>query len=982
MRQNLTAQEIVTHFTIEKTEYEISKSKTKENKLILLAFFKYYQLNGRFPANKYSLPKDAVKYLGEQLSLSSSFFYENNWAPRTVKRYRTLIREYLNFNRWKDEHKEQIKDYLLREVIPKTLKPADLKDIIYKYLQKEKIEPPLGKTVDQLITSSIYQWEYGQLKIITETIPNEVKEEINNFLNNSSVESEEKSKFRTLKKTPGALSLKSILSELNKLKIIQDLYFTNNILERLPHNTLKKYRDRIITEPAREVKRHPEDIRFAMFSIFIYSLQKETTDTVCDYLINILKKISKKAEKRTVKGIVKNLNIIEDKDELVCSILTALIENPKCSIEKAVYPVVGVDTIRKIIDDYKKTPPYKTKVRISMKASYGIHYRKMISVLFSFIEFNTNNTTFKPIVEAVNFIKERLGDKHQFYSLDDDVPIDGILDDDFKNFIYKKDNKGRTRVNKVAYELGVLRNLSDKLANKGLWVANADRYRDPDRDVPEDFDINRGNYYKNLNLSQDADTFINLLQDEMHENLDMLDKNIPGNADVKILKKDNGTIKLSPYEKQPEPQNIKWLKNKITKKWQILNLLDVFKESDFRINFTRHFNTKGQRQITSPKKLRKRLLLDLYAIGTNAGITRIAAGNHGEKYDDLMYTRRRYITREAIRQATFDVVNKTLEVRRPDIFGYSTTTTAIADSKQFSAYDQNLMTEWHLRYGGRGVMVYWHIEKGASCIYSQLKTCSSSEAAAMIEGVMRHSAEMKIEKQYVDTHGQSFVAFAFCYILGFNLLPRFKSVDTKKLYRPYTGKTDLYSNLQGVLTRPINWKLIKEQYDEIVKFASAIKEGTASSEAILKRFTKNGSAHPTYKALLELGKAVRTIFLCKYLYSKDLRIEINEGLNIVELWNGFNDLIFFGKSGEISSNRIESQEFSMLSLHLLQNCLVYINTLIIQEILSSPENMHRMTKEDLRALTPLIFRHINPYGNFDLNMSSRIPFISKYYEAA
>ena len=87
------------------------------------------------------------------------------------------------------------------------------------------------------------------------------------------------------------------------------------------------------------------------------------------------------------------------------------------------------------------------------------------------------------------------------------------------------------------------------------------------------------------------------------------------------------------------------------------------------------------------------------------------------------------------------------------------------------------MTEWHARYGGPGVMIYWHVEKHSVCIYSQLKACSSSEVAAMIEGVLRHDTEMDVEKQYVDTHGQSEVGFAFCYRLGFALLPRLKNLN-------------------------------------------------------------------------------------------------------------------------------------------------------------------------------------------------------------
>jgi TnpA family transposase len=185
-----------------------------------------------------------------------------------------------------------------------------------------------------------------------------------------------------------------------------------------------------------------------------------------------------------------------------------------------------------------------------------------------------------------------------------------------------------------------------------------------------------------------------------------------------------------------------------------------------------------------------------------------------------------------------------------------------------------------------------------------------------------------------------------------------------------------------VLTRPINWALIQRQYDEMVKFATAIRLGTAETESILRRFTRENQKHPTYQALIELGKAIRTIFLCNYLRSKSLRREIHEGLNVVELWNDVNDFIFFGKGGDFATNRKESQELSALSLNLLQNSLVYINTLMIQQTLNDPDQMAYMTPEDMRALTPLFFTHINPYGTFDLDMDYRLPIATTYAEAA
>jgi TnpA family transposase len=158
----------------------------------------------------------------------------------------------------------------------------------------------------------------------------------------------------------------------------------------------------------------------------------------------------------------------------------------------------------------------------------------------------------------------------------------------------------------------------------------------------------------------------------------------------------------------------------------------------------------------------------------------------------------------------------------------------------------------------------------------------------------------------------------------------------------------------------------------MIKYATALRLGTAETEAILRRFTRNNLKHPTYQALAEPGKADKTIFLCRYLRIEALRREIQEGLNVIENWNGANDFIFYGKGGEIATNRLEDQELAMLSLHMLQICLVYINTLIIQQILSEPQWAGNLTVEDLRALTPLVYTHVNPYGAFNLNLNERL----------
>jgi TnpA family transposase len=179
--------------------------------------------------------------------------------------------------------------------------------------------------------------------------------------------------------------------------------------------------------------------------------------------------------------------------------------------------------------------------------------------------------------------------------------------------------------------------------------------------------------------------------------------------------------------------------------------------------------------------------------------------------------------------------------------------------------------------------------------------------------------------------------------------------------------TSAFPNLAGVLSRPIRWDLIAPQYDEMVKHAVALKMGTATAEAILKRCNSYNVTHPTYKALAELGKGEKTIYLCEYLSSLELRHEVEAGLNVVERWNEANDFLCYGRQGVFATNQREQQEITTLALQLLQNCLMLINTLLVEKTLEQHQLLPHLTDADHRALTPLFYEHVNPYGLFTLD---------------
>lgn len=734
---------------------------------------------------------------------------------------------------------------------------------------------------------------------------------------------------------------------------------------------IRTYRQRAVSEDIRELRRHPDPIRYTLLAAFIWCRGREITDNLVELIIQIVHRIGARAERKVEKEFLRDFRKVSGKTNVLFRMAEKAVEQPDGIVRDVLFPVVGEDKLKDIVKEMKRTgPSYKQKVHTVMRSSYGTHYRRMVPALLDILEFQSNNDVHRPVIDAIDLLTQYKLTNQYTYNETDYIPIEGIVKPGWIDTVIDKETN---RVNRMNYEICVLQALRDRLRCKEVWVVGADRYRNPEEDLPKDFEQNREKHYEALCKPLEVQTLIHELKQSMNTALEKLNRSVKNNSKVRILSKGNGWISVSPLQAQAEPVNLNLVKAEVMKRWPMTNLLDILKEADLRVHLTDVFQTLGNREILDKETLQRRLILCLYGLGTNTGLKRIAAGEHGESYRDLLYVRRKFIHKENLRQAISKVTNAILDARVTEVWGEGTTACA-SDSKKFGAWDQNLLTEWHIRYRGRGVMIYWHVEKNSTCIYSQLKSCSSSEVASMIEGLLRHCTNMEVEKNYVDTHGQSEVAFAFCHLLGFQLMPRFKAIHAQKLYRPDVGMQDSYPNLQPVLTRAINWSLIEQQYDQMIKYATALRLGTAETEAILKRFTRN-SGHPTYRALSELGKVLKTIFLCEYLSSEEVRREIHEGLNVVENWNSANSFIFYGKGGEIQTNRMEDQEVAVLALHLLQNCLVLINTLMIQEVLLEQNKslLQKLTPEDFRALTPLIYAHVNPYGTFKLNMQERLP---------
>jgi TnpA family transposase len=971
-------------WTVPPADELLIAAKSRANRLSFALLLLFFRAHGRFPRTQDEIEPAIVADVARQLDIGLTSAQTLAGSGRTVERHRADIRTLCGFREASVADGETLTEWLRDHAIAETRDTALLASALEQRCRDLAIEPPAPERIVRIVRAALHAYDERFCDDIHRRLPAATRTRLDALLRpaageqpgaaNDAPDDPGPAVLMHLQADPGGPSVNSLQTELAKLVLVRQLGLPADLFGPTRSHEVERYNQRVVVEAPYELRRHAEPLRLTALAAFAHLRGRSLTDGLVDLLIETIQRIAAHAERKVERELLDDLKRVTGKQNILFELADASLAQPDGVVREVVFPVAGEQTLRDLVKEWKATgPTYRTTLRTVIRNSYSGHYRRMVPKVLQALEFRSNNERHRPVIRALELRRRYADSKLRVFPAEEDVPLDGVVSGLWRDAVIEPDAQGRQRINRITYEICVLQALREQLRCKEIWVVGANRYRNPDEDLPVDFEAERAAYYAALQLPVEADRFIEGLKEEMRTELATLDAGLPSNADVRLgERRGKSWITLTPLGAQPDPDNIIKIKAELQAKWSMTGLLDMVKESDLRLGMTEAFKSPTVYERLDRSVLRPRLLLCLHGLGTNAGLQRLASLGSEVSPKDLAYVRHRYLSVPALREAIATVANGTLAARDPAIWGDGTNACA-SDSKHFGAWDQNLTTQWHVRYGGRGVMIYWHVERKSLCIHSQVKSPSSSEVASMIEGGLHHCTEMEVDRQYVDSHGQSTVGFAFCRLLGFQLLPRLKAIGSQKLYRPDTGQPDAYPHLQPVLTKPIDWELIRQQYDQMVKYATALRLGTAETEAILRRFTRNNVQHPTYQALAELGRAVKTIFLARYLHSLALRHEIHEGLNTIERWNGANDFIYFARHGEMTSNRREDHEISMLSLHLLQNCMVYVNTLMLQEVLAQPHWQGRLTETDLRALTPLIWEHVNPYGRFELDMTTRLP---------
>jgi TnpA family transposase len=209
------------------------------------------------------------------------------------------------------------------------------------------------------------------------------------------------------------------------------------------------------------------------------------------------------------------------------------------------------------------------------------------------------------------------------------------------------------------------------------------------------------------------------------------------------------------------------------------------------------------------------------------------------------------------------------------------------------------------------------------------------------------------------------------HLLGFRFAPRIRDLADKRLY--IHGDVKRYPTLACLIGGNVNVKHIRAHWDEILRLAASIKQGTVTASLMLRKLGSYPRQNGLAVALRELGRIERTLFALDWIQNVELRRRVQIGLNKGEAKNALARAVFLNRLGEMRDRSFENQRYRASGLNLVVAAIVLWNTVYLARAVQALRDSGISVDDKLLAhVSPLGWEHINLTGDYIWRQSAQI----------
>ena len=910
-----------------------------------------YPGQGLLPNSPTQVPNELVTWVAKQLNIDPDQWDGYALRSETRREHLLVLRAYLKIAAFGISERRQLV-LALTNLASQSDKGIVLAEYAVTHLRNNSIIVPNIDVIERACAQALTQANRQIFKVLHSSLTATHKERLDHLLERRTQSTV--TWLTWMRQSPGRSNSRQMIEHIERLHAWQFLGLPEGIEKQVHQNRLLKIAREGGQMSSADLAKFEPARRYAT----LVAIAIESTATVIDEIIDlhdkILGRIFNAAKNKHHQQFQESGRAINNKVQLYGRIGKALVDarEQKQDPFKAIESIINWDDfVCSVQEAQQLAQPDDFDFLHRVNDSYAM-LRRYTPEFLQVLQFKAAPAA-KEVMKGIDLI--RTLNRDSIRKISNKAPL-GFVKRRWQKLVMTDDG-----IDRRYYELCLLSELKNALRSGDIWVKGSRQFKDFEEYLvtPDQFSSLKKNQEIPLPLEGGGDQYLENRLAHLKSELTKVNELAKLN-DLPDASITQYGLKITPLDASV-PQAAQVLINQVVAVLPHIKITELLLEVDCWTNFTRHFSHLKNGDLTKDKTL---LLTAILADGINLGLSKMAESCPGTTYAKLSWLQAWHIRDETYSAALAELTNA--QLKHPFAQHWGNGRTSSSDGQRFKAGSKGLSTG-HInpKYGSApGRLFYTHISDQYMPFHSKVINVGIRDSTYVLDGLLYHESDLRIEEHYTDTAGFTDHVFALMNLLGFKFAPRIRDLADTKLYVPKSEK-EACESLLPLIGGTLNIEHIREHWDEILRLATSIKQGTVTASLMLRKLGSYPRQNGLAIALRELGRIERTIFILEWLQSVELRRRVNAGLNKGEARNALARAVFFNRLGEIRDRSFEQQRYRASGLNLITAAIVLWNTVYLERATLSLEKQGKASNAELfQYLSPLGWEHVNLTGDY------------------
>jgi TnpA family transposase len=788
-----------------------------------------------------------------------------------------------------------------------------------------------------------------------------------------------------LRSTPSHASSRTILSALTRVTRIREFIVSSLKLEDIAENRIDVLVRTGMTTKAATLGLQSQERCMATLAMTMRHLEFQAIDEVLIIFEMLMRELGLRAQKRIQR---ERLRSLKDLDAAALTLRDAvrLVLDPKVpsrNLRQLIIQEFSESTLQTaVLNVTELTMTVEdSQTEIWQKIHQGI--AQFISPMLESIEFD-GAVTAKPLLEGVAFAKRLSKVSRAEWGL----PPRGFIPKSWLPLIFSNGSKGIDGdFDRSKYLVCLTQQLEKALKRGDVFVERSIKYADPRARMLEGdiWDGVKLEVHQALGLPLRAKDYLEKQTKTLDVRLKEFNEGMTENSNVKLkLEGDELKITLSPLEKLPDNEVLTELNKEVSARLPEVALAELLLEINARTGFITAMlepktveikDFQGKRMpsaVPVSRRYAKDLEVSMAAVllgeACNIGLKSVSQEiNPALKLDRLNSIKDRYLSVEAIQRGNKCLVEYHSAQALSQQWGGGEV--ASADGLRFVVPVKNLMSQTNPRYFGikRGVTYYSLMSDQYTQLHGMVVPGTMRDSLYLLASLLEQNTNLEPTEIMTDTAGYSDVIFGLFQLLGYRFSPRLKDIGKARFWR--VDRKANYGEINDLVTNTVNTRLIHEHWDDVMRLIGSLKLGKVKATQVMRVLARGGTLSGLGRALEEIGRISKTLYLCDYLEDESYRRRIHTQLSHGESRHDVARHVFHGHKGRLYKRYQRGLEEQLGVLGLVVNVVIVWNTDYMSAVLNLLRAMgHEVLDADVARVSPLKTRHINVFGEYKFSL--------------